>query len=167
MLFNEPEVLAAIAKAMELEEATPVLIEAHERQRKSGKKAIPSEFPRVPQVVDIPEEDKTCPHDGTALEVIGAEKSEHYDYVPPQLRVIVQERLMYACPCCHQGVKVAPLRSYGTQVPPDLISSVTDEVMPETLAWQSRPLEQMYPVVFFDALRVKIRSDGGVTNKAV
>ena len=57
--------------------------------------------------------------------------------------------------------------SYGTQVSPDFISSVTDEVMAETLAWQSRPLEQMYPVVFFDALRVKIRSDGGVTNKAV
>lgn len=57
--------------------------------------------------------------------------------------------------------------SYGTQVSPDFISSVTDEVMAEALAWQSRPLEQMYPVVFFDALRVKIRTDGGVTNKAV
>lgn len=109
MLFNEPEVLAAIAKAMELEEATPVLIEAHERKRTSGKKAIPAEFPRVPEVIDIPEEEKTCAHDGTALQVIGAEKSERYDYVPPKLQVIVQERLKYACPCCHQGVKVAPL----------------------------------------------------------
>jgi transposase-like protein len=57
--------------------------------------------------------------------------------------------------------------SYGTQVSPDFISSVTDEVIAEALAWQSRPLEPMYPVVFFDALRVKIRSDGGVSNKAV
>ena len=57
--------------------------------------------------------------------------------------------------------------SYGTQVSPDFISSVTDEVMAEAMAWQSRPLEQMYPVVFFDALRVKIRTDGGVSNKAV
>jgi transposase-like protein len=57
--------------------------------------------------------------------------------------------------------------SYGTQVSPDFISSVTDEVMAEAMAWQNRPLEQMYPVVFFDALRVKIRSDGGVSNKAV
>jgi putative transposase len=57
--------------------------------------------------------------------------------------------------------------SYGTQVSPDFISSVTDEVMAEAAAWQSRPLEPMYPVVFFDALRVKIRSDGGVSNKAV
>ena len=57
--------------------------------------------------------------------------------------------------------------SYGTQVSPDFIRSVTDEVMAEAVAWQSRPLEQMYPVVFFDALRVKIRTDGGVSNKAV
>jgi transposase-like protein len=57
--------------------------------------------------------------------------------------------------------------SYGTQVSPDFISSVTEEVMAEAFAWQSRPLEPMYPVVFFDALRVKIRTDGGVSNKAV
>jgi len=57
--------------------------------------------------------------------------------------------------------------SYGTEVSPDFISSVTDEVMAETLAWQNRPLEPMYPVVFFDALRVKIRDDGVVSNKAV
>ncbi|HDR9284783.1 TPA: IS256 family transposase, partial [Burkholderia vietnamiensis] len=57
--------------------------------------------------------------------------------------------------------------SYGTEVSPDFISSVTDEVMAEALTWQSRPLETMYPVVFFDALRVKIRDDGVVSNKAV
>jgi len=56
---------------------------------------------------------------------------------------------------------------YGTEVSPDFISSVTDEVMAEALTWQSRPLETMYPVVFFDALRVKIRDDGVVNNKAV
>nr|WP_126226078.1 IS256 family transposase [Burkholderia ambifaria] len=56
---------------------------------------------------------------------------------------------------------------YGTEVSPDFISSVTDEVMAEALSWQSRPLETMYPVVFFDALRVKIRDDGVVSNKAV
>ncbi|MEJ6666542.1 MAG: transposase, partial [Alcaligenes aquatilis] len=57
--------------------------------------------------------------------------------------------------------------SYGTQVSPDFISSVTDEVIAEAISWQNRPLEVMYPVVFFDALRVKIRSDGVVSNKAV
>ena len=56
---------------------------------------------------------------------------------------------------------------YGTEVSPEFISSVTDAVMTEVTAWQSRPLEPMYPVVFFDALRVKIREDGVVRNKAI
>ena len=56
---------------------------------------------------------------------------------------------------------------YGVEVSPELISSVTDAVMAEVGAWQSRPLEPMYPVVFFDALRVKIREDAVVRNKAV
>jgi transposase-like protein len=56
---------------------------------------------------------------------------------------------------------------YGTEVSPEFISSGTDEVMAEVTAWQSRPLEPMYPVVFFDALRVKIREDDVVRNKAV
>jgi len=56
---------------------------------------------------------------------------------------------------------------YAVDVSPDLISSVTDAVMSEVTAWQARPLEAMYPVVFFDALRVKIRENGVVRNKAV
>lgn len=56
---------------------------------------------------------------------------------------------------------------YGTEVSPEFISSVTDAVMAETTAWQSRPLEPMHPVVFFDALRVKIREDAVVRNKAI
>ena len=57
--------------------------------------------------------------------------------------------------------------SYGTEVSPDLISTVTDGVLAEVTAWQARPLEPMYPVVFFDALRVKVREDNVVRNKAV
>src|SRR5574343_880045 len=56
---------------------------------------------------------------------------------------------------------------YGTEVSPEFISSVTDAVMAEVTAWQGRPLEPMYPVVFFDALRVKIREDAVVRNKAI
>jgi putative transposase len=48
---------------------------------------------------------------------------------------------------------------YEVDVSPDLISSVTDAVLSEVATWQARPLEAMYPVVFFDALRVKIRQD--------
>jgi putative transposase len=56
---------------------------------------------------------------------------------------------------------------YGIEVSPDLISAVTDAVLDEISAWQGRPLEPVYPVVFFDALRVKIRDEGLVRNKAV
>jgi putative transposase len=56
---------------------------------------------------------------------------------------------------------------YATEVSPEFISSVTDAVMAEVGAWQARPLEPMYPVVFFDALRVKIREDAVVRNKAI
>jgi putative transposase len=56
---------------------------------------------------------------------------------------------------------------YGAKVSPDLISEVTDAVLEEVKAWQVRPLEKMYPIVFLDALRVKIRDEGTVLNKAI
>src|SRR5918995_6572210 len=56
---------------------------------------------------------------------------------------------------------------YGTEVSPDLISTVTDGIVAEVTAWQSRPLERLYPVVFFDALRVKIRDEATVRSKAI
>ena len=56
---------------------------------------------------------------------------------------------------------------YATEVSPEFISSVTEAVMGEVSAWQARPLETMYPVVFFDALRVKIREEAVVHNKAI
>ena len=59
------------------------------------------------------------------------------------------------------------LESYGTSVSPEFISTVTEAVLEEVTAWQSRGLERMYPVVFFDALRVKIKEDALVKTKAV
>lgn len=74
---------------------------------------------------------------------------------------------MYARGMTVREIQGFLLEQYGTEVSPDFISSVTDEVMAEVTAWQARPLEPMYPVVFFDALRVKIREDAVVRNKAV
>ena len=56
---------------------------------------------------------------------------------------------------------------YGFEASPSLISAITDAVMDEVTAWQNRPLEPCYPVIFMDAIRVKIRTDGAVINKAV
>ena len=52
---------------------------------------------------------------------------------------------------------------YRTEVSPDFISRVTDSVVEELRAWQSRPLEQVYLVVYIDALQVKMRTKSGVT----
>src|ERR671938_936070 len=56
---------------------------------------------------------------------------------------------------------------YGMEVSPDLVSAVTDAVLDEVAEWQNRPLEALYPLVFLDALRVKVRDEGTVRNKAV
>jgi putative transposase len=56
---------------------------------------------------------------------------------------------------------------YGIEVSPDLVSVVTDAVLDEVAEWQNRPLEALYPLVFLDALRVKVRDEGTVRNKAV
>ena len=71
-----------------------------------------------------------------------------------------------------RGMTVREIQShlaelYGTEVSPDLISRVTDAVLDEVQEWQNRPLDPVYPVVFFDALRVKIRDEGLVKNKVV
>src|SRR5512144_2005005 len=56
---------------------------------------------------------------------------------------------------------------YGIEVSPDLVSAVTDAVLEEVAEWQERPLEALYPLIFFDAIRIKVRDEGTVRNKAV
>lgn len=74
---------------------------------------------------------------------------------------------MYARGMTVREIRGFLLESYTVDVSADFISSVTDAVMSEVTAWQTRPLESMYPVVFFDALRVKIKEDAVVQSKAV
>jgi putative transposase len=71
-----------------------------------------------------------------------------------------------------QGMTVREIKrfleeQYKVEVSSDLISTVTDSVLEDVIEWQNRPLDPMYAVVFFDALRVRIRDEGTVKNKAV
>jgi putative transposase len=71
-----------------------------------------------------------------------------------------------------RGMTVREIRGhleelYGIEVSPDLISTVTDAVLETVSEWQGRPLDACYPLVFFDAIRVKIRDEGFVRNKPV
>jgi putative transposase len=56
---------------------------------------------------------------------------------------------------------------YGVEVSPDLISTATDGVIDEVRAWQSRPLDPVYPILYLDALQVKVKDQGRVSNKAI
>jgi transposase-like protein len=127
--------------------------QTNERNGASGKTVITE---RGPVRVDLPRD-----RDGS-FEPILIPKHERR-FTGFDERIIA----MYARGMSVREIQAFLAESYSTEVSPDFISSVTDEVMAETLAWQSRPLEPMYPVVFFDALRVKIRGDGVVSNKAV
>jgi putative transposase len=74
---------------------------------------------------------------------------------------------MYARGLSVREIQGHLLDLYSIEVSPDLISAVTDAVLDEVTQWQERPLEPVYPLVFFDALRVKVRDEGTVRNKAV
>src|ERR1700746_238590 len=74
---------------------------------------------------------------------------------------------MYAQGMTVREIKAFLEEQYKVEISADLISTVTDSVLDDVGEWQNRPLERMYPVVFFDALRVKIRDEGTVKNKAV
>jgi putative transposase len=56
---------------------------------------------------------------------------------------------------------------YGVEISPSLISTVTDAVLDEVRAWQSRPLDTVHPILYLDALQVKVKSQGRVINKAI
>ena len=74
---------------------------------------------------------------------------------------------LYARGLTVREIQAFLIEMYAVEVSPDFISSVTDAVHAEVTAWQSRPLDPLYPVVFFDALRVKIRDEATVRMKAV
>ena len=73
---------------------------------------------------------------------------------------------------CARGMSTRAIQGHlrelcGVEVSPDLVSAVTDAVLEEVADWQNRPLEALYPLVLLDALRVKVRDEGTVRNKAV
>jgi putative transposase len=74
---------------------------------------------------------------------------------------------MYARGMIVLDMQAMLLELYEIEVSEALISSVTDAVLDDVRAWQSRPLDLIYPIVYFDCIVVKSRQDGKVSNKAV
>ena len=110
MLFNEAEVLAAIAAADAAHAARTKQVAAHERQHTGGRKAIPEQFPRIRIEHDLPEEQKLCtkcptPH---PLMRIGEETRECYRYEPPKVSVELHVRPTYVCEVRREAPVTAP-----------------------------------------------------------
>jgi transposase-like protein len=74
---------------------------------------------------------------------------------------------MYARGLTTRDIQAQLQELYGVEVSPTLISNVTDAVLDEVKLWQSRPLDHVYPIIYLDALVVKIRADKQVMNKAI
>lgn len=74
---------------------------------------------------------------------------------------------LYAKGMSLSDIKIQIEELYGAEVSESLISKITDDVMDDVKLWQSRPLESVYPIVFFDCLVLKVRQDKRIINKAV
>ena len=74
---------------------------------------------------------------------------------------------MYAGGMTCREIKAHLQEIYSIEVSPDLISTVTDGVIDEVRQWQSRPLDAIYPILYLDALQVKVKDQGRVSNKAI
>ncbi len=103
-LFNEAE-----QDSDEIENADDtesIDVPAHKRKKKK-RQSIPDHYPRQEIIHDLAEDEKVCPHDGTALKAIGEDTHEQVDIIPVQINVIRHIHKKYACPCCEQYVVTA------------------------------------------------------------
>jgi transposase len=109
-VFNEAEVLGAQTQPAAQEdlgsddEGKDV---ATHKRAKRGRKPLDPALPRHVVRHELPESERVCPHDGSALKEIGIEASEQLDIIPQQVRVIRHERVKYACPCCDGTLRLA------------------------------------------------------------
>lgn len=108
-LFDEAEAIEEAQKKDENndnDDQNTIVVPSHQRRQKN-RVSIPADLPREEIIYDLNESEKICPHDGTALQLIGSEDHEQLDIIPAQIKVIRHKRLKYACPCCKGHVATA------------------------------------------------------------
>ena len=117
-----------------------------------GKKTIKSEWGE--SEIEVPRDRK-----GTFEPKIISKRQTRTDDIEAQILAMYQK-----------GMSVRDIEDhirdiYGVEASASLISRITDKIMPELNEWQSRPLSEIYPVVFFDGIYYKVRKDGKIINK--
>jgi putative transposase len=118
-----------------------------------GSKTLKTEQGDIP--VDVPRD-----RDGTFEPKLVKKRQTHFTGFDDKILS------MYARGMSQRDIQAHLEEMYGTEVGHDLISRVTDAVVDEVVAWQSRPLDPVWPVVFLDALVIKVREQGVVQNKS-
>ena len=118
LIFNEIEVESPKAPP---EKETITYTRNKGRQQK---KPIPPGVPREEIIIDLPEDKKICPHDGTPLKKIGEQVKEKLKTVPAQTSVLIERTIKYACPCCESYMAQPKTNSIlpGTIATPELLS---------------------------------------------
>lgn len=147
LIFNEFEI-AAPKVPEELEEVT------YKRKKGRGKKKpIPDNVPREEKIIDLPEKEKICPHDGSRLECIGKVVTEKLKTVPAQTSVVVEMKLKYACKACQEHMKEAKSPSVlpGTVATPEILSFIIFSKFFQALPLYR--LEEMYKLQGIDLKR--------------
>lgn len=130
-LFNEAEALAEEpepeADGDEAAEDTDTVAVAGHRRARGKRQPLPAHLPRVEVLHELPEDERVCPHDGTALERFAEATSEQLDIVPAKIQVLRHVRVTYRCPCCREHVITAPMPAQPipkSQASPGLLAYV-------------------------------------------
>lgn len=121
LIFNEIEKEAATPPG---DDETETI--TYERRRgRAPKKPFPEHLPRETRIIDLPESEKQCPHDGHQLREIGEERSEKLKTVPAQSSIVVEIKKKYVCPLCESHAQgKAPTLLPGTIATPELLSFI-------------------------------------------
>jgi transposase len=127
-LFNEAEQdIKHYSESNEMTDKVTDIASCTELKKiKTGRKPLPTNIEREDIIIDLPESDKICVHDGSVLKKVGEETSERLKVIPMQMRVIRTIRYKYACSCCESGNKIAAIPK--TLIPHSIST-------PETLAF--------------------------------
>ena len=98
-LFDEVDENDASSDLLDGEQQETVTVQSYQRKTKP-RVSIPDDIPCEEIIYDLPEGQKTCPHDGAELKLIGSEDHKQLEIVPAKIYGLLHKRLKYACPCC-------------------------------------------------------------------
>lgn len=124
--------------------------------RRNGKTSKTVRTNRGPIQISVPRD-----REGSFEPILVPKRQRHFDGFDDQILA------MYARGMSTRDIQGFLKESYGVDVSPDLVTHVTDAIVDEMKAWQARPIETTYAIVYLDALVVKIRDTGVVENKSV